>query len=70
VTWPDFDPELKRDLAAVKALANLSHQAPTREWPLFFDGEHDAMLVVREWPNGEVTAYWHDGRGATGEERG
>lgn len=58
MTWPDFDPQLKRDLAAVKALTNLSHQAPTREWPLCFDHEHDAMLVVREWPGGEITAYW------------
>jgi hypothetical protein len=58
MTWPDFDPELKRELAAVKMLANLTQQAPTREWPLFFDGEHDAMLVVRKWPNGAITAYW------------
>ena len=58
MTWPDFDPDLKRDLAAVKALAKLTHQAPTREWPLCFDQEHDAMLVVREWPGGEITAYW------------
>jgi hypothetical protein len=70
VTWPDFDPDLKRDLAAVKALTKLRHQAPTREWPLCFDEEHDAMLVIREWPNGEITAYWHDGRPPTGEGRG
>ena len=56
--WPGFDPELKRDLAAVKALAKLSHQTPTQEWPLVFIAEHDALLVVREWPDGEITAYW------------
>ena len=56
--WQGFDPDIKRDLAAVKALVNLSHQTPTREWPLVFVGEHDALLVVREWPSGEITAYW------------
>jgi hypothetical protein len=66
MTWPDFDPALKRDLAALKALTNLSHQVPAREWPLWFDADHDTMLVVREWPNGEITAYWHDGRPGDG----
>ena len=56
--WPEFDPELKRDLAAVKTLTRRSRQAPTREWPLIFVEEHDALLVVREWPDGQLTAYW------------
>jgi hypothetical protein len=56
--WQGFDPEIKRDLAAVKALFSLSSQTPTREWPLVFVGEHDALLVVREWPDGQLTAYW------------
>ena len=56
--WHGFDPETERDLANVKALVNLSHQKPTREWPLIFVEEHDALLVVREWPGGEITAYW------------
>jgi hypothetical protein len=38
-------------------MAKRSHQTPTKEWPLVFVGECEAMLVVREWPGGEVTAY-------------
>src|SRR5262245_33641422 len=45
--WQGFDPEIKRDLAAVKALVRLSHQTPTREWPLVFVEDYDALLVVR-----------------------
>jgi len=56
--WQGFDPEIKRDLAAVKALVRLTHQTPTREWPLVFVGDYDALLVVREWPDGQITAYW------------
>jgi hypothetical protein len=55
--WPGFDPDIQRDLAAVKALARLRHQTPTKEWPLVFVGEHEALLVVREWPDGQITAY-------------
>jgi len=56
--WQGFDPEITRDLAAVKALVRLTHQTPTREWPLVFVHEYDALLVVREWPDGQITAYW------------
>jgi hypothetical protein len=56
--WQGFDPEITRGLAAVKALVTLSRQTPTREWPLAFVAEYDALLVVREWPGGELTAYW------------
>ena len=55
--WPGFDPQIQRDLATIKALVNLRPQTPTREWPLVFVSEHEAMLVVREWPGGEITAY-------------
>ena len=55
--WPGFDPDIQRDLAAVKALASLRNQRPTKEWPLIFVSEHDTMLVVREWPDGQITAY-------------
>jgi hypothetical protein len=55
--WNGFDGELKKQLATVKTLANLSHQTPTKEWPLTFVEEHDALLVVREWPDGSITAY-------------
>jgi len=56
--WQGFDPEITRDLLAVKALVARRHHKPTREWPLVFVGEYDALLVVREWPGGEITAYW------------
>jgi hypothetical protein len=38
-------------------MVRLSHATPTREWPLMFVDEYDALLVVREWPDGSVTAY-------------
>ena len=38
-------------------MVRLSHQTPRREWPLIFLNEYDALLVVREWPDGTVTAY-------------
>ena len=34
-----------------------SHQTPTREWPLIFLEDYDVLLVVREWPDGAITAY-------------
>jgi hypothetical protein len=55
--WNGFDGELQKQLKTVKTLANLSHQTPTREWPLVFVQEHDALLVVREWPDGSITSY-------------
>lgn len=56
--WQGFDPEIRRELAAVKALVSLNFQTPTKEWPLIFVEEYDALLVVREWPGGQLTAYW------------
>jgi hypothetical protein len=56
--WQGFDPEIRRDLAAVKTLVSLSFHSPTKEWPLIFVEEYDALLVVREWPGGHITAYW------------
>jgi len=55
--WNGFDSELQKQLKTVKTLTNLSHQTPTKEWPLVFVQEHDALLVVREWPDGSITAY-------------
>jgi hypothetical protein len=57
--WPGFDPELRRQLNHVRQLVALQHSTPTREWPLFFCDEHNQLLVVREWPNGLITAYLH-----------
>ena len=55
--WPGFDPQLRRDLEHIRQMVRLSHQTPTREWPLLFEPAHDELLVVREWPDGSVTAY-------------
>jgi hypothetical protein len=55
--WSGFDPELRRQLKNIHQMVMLQHQTPTREWPLVFVDEYDALLVVREWPNGSITAY-------------
>jgi len=55
--WSGFDPELRRQLATIRQLVGLRHQTPTREWPLVYLARHDAQLVVREWPDGSITAY-------------
>jgi hypothetical protein len=52
-----LDPELWRQLKVIKELVSLQHQTPTREWPLIFVEENDALLVVREWPDGALTSY-------------
>lgn len=53
--WAGFNDELLRQFDSVRELVDLRHQAPTREWPLVF--VKDELLVIREWPNGSVTAY-------------
>jgi len=55
--WPGFDPQIVRALAAIREMVALQYQTPSREWPLVFVQEHDALLVVREWPDGSMTAY-------------
>jgi hypothetical protein len=55
--WSGFDPELRRDFDSIRELVALRHQTPTREWPLVFVDEFDALLVVREWPDGSMTTY-------------
>jgi hypothetical protein len=62
--WPGFDPELRRQLAFIRQVVSLRHQTPEREWPLILVEEHDAMLVVREWPDGSITAYTASSRPA------
>jgi hypothetical protein len=52
-----FDPELWRQLETIRQHVRRQHQTPTREWPLVFVEEHDALFVVREWPDGSITAY-------------
>jgi len=55
--WQGMDDDMKKQLTTIKDLVALRHQTPTKEWPLIFVPEHDAMLVVREWPDGSITAY-------------
>ena len=55
--WFDFDPEFRRQLENIHQMVSLQHQTPTREWPLIFDETNQELLVVREWPDGSVTAY-------------
>jgi len=55
--WSGFDPELQRQLRTIRELVRLRHQTPSREWPLVFVEQHNALLVVREWPDGSLTAY-------------
>jgi len=38
----------------------LQRQTPTREWPLVYDEALEMLLVVREWPDGSVTAYFKE----------
>jgi hypothetical protein len=58
--WYGFDPELKRQLAFVRDQVARRHQPPTREWPIVVpadNGEPDVLLVIRERPDGALTAF-------------
>ena len=55
--WPGLDPEFVRQLDTIRQMVGLRYQSPTREWPLVFVEDRDELLVVREWPDGSVTAY-------------
>lgn len=55
--WSGFDPEILRDLRTIRQLVKLTHQTPTREWPLLFVDRETALFVIREWPDGSLTAY-------------
>src|SRR5262245_43999237 len=59
--WSGLDPELRRQLDTVRQMVALRYQTPTREWPLAFVERDAALLVVREWPDGSVTAYISSG---------
>ena len=48
-TWPEF--------VNLRAMIALQRQTPLKEWPLIYLEEYDALLVVREWPDGSITAY-------------
>jgi hypothetical protein len=55
--WFGFDPELRHQLETIRQMSRRSRQTPTREWPLIFMERYDALLVIREWPDGSRTAY-------------
>ena len=55
--WHGFDPETQRLFAWARDQVARSRQTPTKEWPLIVVTEHDALLVIREWPDGAITAY-------------
>lgn len=56
--WSGLDPEMWRQLDTIRQMVARSRQTPTREWPLVFVDDHNALLVVREWPDGTITAYY------------
>jgi hypothetical protein len=58
--WYGFDPQLRRDLETLRNLVALQHQTPKREWPLIYEEQRQMLFVVREWPDGSVTAYCID----------
>jgi hypothetical protein len=55
--WCGMDPELRKQLDNIREMVALRYQSPTKEWPLVFVEEFDALLVVREWAGGKITAY-------------
>jgi hypothetical protein len=55
--WHGFDPAIARDLSIIRDMVSRQRQVPTKEWPLVYVNEYDLLLVVREWPDGSVTAY-------------
>jgi hypothetical protein len=55
--WSGFDPEFVRQLGVIRQMVALRYQSPTREWPVMFVDDRDELLVVREWPDGSLTAY-------------
>jgi hypothetical protein len=55
--WSGFDPELRRQLDVIRHMVARTHQVPTQEWPLVFMHDYDVLFVVREWPDGTITAY-------------
>jgi hypothetical protein len=55
--WHGLDPELSRQLAGIRDMVSRQRQTPTREWPWIVDDAAREVLVVREWPDGAITAY-------------
>jgi hypothetical protein len=56
--WTGFDPKVWRDLETFRQMVALRNQTPKKEWPLTYLEQYQSLLVVREWPDGSVTAYF------------
>jgi hypothetical protein len=65
--WSGFDPEFVRQLGVIRQMVTLRYQSPTGEWPVIFLRDRDELLVVRQWPDGTLTAYLASA--PTGENR-
>jgi len=55
--WHGFDPDIRQQLVGIREMVARRYQTPTNEWPLIFIEEQDLLLVIREWPDGTITAY-------------
>ena len=55
--WYGVNPNSWPELVNLRAMLALRRQTPLKEWPLIYLEEYDALLVVREWPDGSITAY-------------
>ena len=55
--WNGFDAETRRQLAMIKDTTARRARTPVHEWPVIFVEAQNSVLVVREYGNGEVTAY-------------
>ena len=51
-----LEPEHVAGLSAPSRHARATVADADVEWPLVYIEEHHALLVVREWPDGSVTA--------------
>ena len=49
---------MRRDLDSIRTMVACQRQTPTHEWPLVYDESLKMLLVVREWPDGSITAYY------------
>jgi hypothetical protein len=68
--WPGLDPELRKALNSIRELVALRYQSPTKECQLVFVEEFEALLVIREWPGGAITAYTMSTRSGEIQEDG
>jgi hypothetical protein len=55
--WSGFDPEFVRQLGVIRQMVSHRYQSPSSEWPVIFLDDRDELLVVRQWPDGSLTAY-------------